>query len=62
MLSRVLGRTYNRGELVRDDRGKQVGIVGTGDVTYSNFHQAPERTPRQTLLRSSRRRSRTLSS
>ncbi|MBM7518256.1 putative ATPase [Nocardioides nitrophenolicus] len=39
MLSRVLGRTYNRGELVRDDRGKQVGIVGTGDVTYSNFHQ-----------------------
>lgn len=39
MLSRVLGRSYSSGELVRDDRGKQVGIVGTAGATYSNFHQ-----------------------
>lgn len=39
MLSRILGRTYDSGSLVRDDRGKQVGIVTSGGTTYSNFHQ-----------------------
>ncbi len=39
MLSRVLGRTYDSGSLVRDDRGKQVGVVVAAGTTYSNFHQ-----------------------
>jgi len=38
-LSRVLGRTYESGSIVRDERGKQVGIVSHGGTTYSNFHQ-----------------------
>jgi len=39
ILSRVLGRTYDSGSLVRDIRGKQVGVVAAGGTTYSNFHQ-----------------------
>jgi ABC-type cobalamin/Fe3+-siderophores transport system ATPase subunit len=39
ILSRVLGRTYDTGSLVRDARGKQVGIVEHGGNRYSNFHQ-----------------------
>jgi predicted ATPase len=39
MLSRVLGRTYAAGSLVRDERGKQVGIVEYEGDSYSNFHQ-----------------------
>lgn len=39
MLSRVLGRTYDSGSLVRDHRGKQVGIVASSGTIYSNFHQ-----------------------
>jgi predicted ATPase len=38
-LSRILGRDYDSGALVRDQRGKQVGVVVHGGHTYSNFHQ-----------------------
>ncbi|MCA1983740.1 ATP-dependent nuclease [Nocardioides nematodiphilus] len=40
VLSRVLGRNYESGSIVRDERGKQVGIVETSSgASYSNFHQ-----------------------
>lgn len=38
-LSRVLDRTYDSSSIVKDQRGKQVGIVSRGDLSYSNFHQ-----------------------
>lgn len=38
-LSRVLGRSYEASSVVGDSKGKQVGIVSLGGLTYSNFHQ-----------------------
>jgi len=38
-LSRVMGRTYTEGSIVRDARGKQVGVVKHDGSVYSNFHQ-----------------------
>ena len=39
ILSRVLSRTYETGELVRYGQGKQIGVVTSGGKTYSNYHQ-----------------------
>lgn len=38
VLSRVLDRTYETGEIVQHNN-KQVGVLGSGGRVYSNFHQ-----------------------
>ncbi|WP_181428637.1 ATP-dependent nuclease [Modestobacter versicolor] len=39
ILSRILHRKYDSGSVVKDEQGKQVGIVSRDGLTYSNYHQ-----------------------